>query len=766
MAYENDILTRNDNDELAVRTVQSVGDNPASSYDDIYTRDNNGKLAVRVVGTGGGGGSDPHNLGWYATQSALETAHPTATDGDWAIVGSTDTVWVWDSDNNEWKDTDQKGQVESVNGKTGAVVLNAEDVGAIPQYSTMPTPTSAGVIAQFIGTTNQNYTNGYIYKSVGGSGYIITDGELVGDSTSPDPFPTITFNKSTFESYLSQNEYNELATKDISLLISLMGDDEVVMVTYNYTDETMEYQFVVPLGEGATYSDAETFLSSIGFSVDLSGMSAGDVYSFNGYLPTSAAGYSWTRIDVQPSPVIPDPLPSQTGNSGKFLTTDGTDASWSDKPLVNTATGLNSVTIEGTVATSDQATNVGKNSQAGYRATATGQWANANANYGTAYGFGSVANQQYATSVGTGATCTGANGTATGANATAGNNSTSAGYFARATGTNCIQLGSNGTSAVTNSDNNTMKVANANGNYEMMSADGSIPSDRLIHAINKYSTMPTAASTNEGWIVQFTGTTDSTYTHGHLYECVSDGADPATYSWAEVSMGGGSGLPDQTGQSGKFLTTDGTNASWSDKPLVNKADLSDANNYSSIVVELDPMNTHASQQGVVITGGALNPLAKKYKGVLIGSGNVGYPAATSNTGVIIGYDASDYTLQFDGGGWAPVAIGSGASCRKTSVAIGWKANGAGAGTIALGANAVCNVTSGGAIQMNMDYQNQVINTDSGTFKVNNSNGNFEIMSADGTIPAARHAALPSADGTYTLQLVIADGVPTLSWVAV
>lgn len=33
--------------------------------------------------------------------------------------------------------------------------------------------------------------------------------------------------------------------------------------------------------------------------------------------------------------------------------------------------------------------------------------------------------------------------------------------------------------------------------------------------------------------------------------------------------GGGSGLPDQTGHSGEFLTTDGTDASWSDLTKVN-----------------------------------------------------------------------------------------------------------------------------------------------------------------------------------------------------
>lgn len=81
---------------------------------------------VATIGEGGGGGSDIHNLGWYTTQAALTTAHPTAEDGDWAIVGSTDTVWVWDSDSNTWVDTDKKGQVTSVNGQTGDVIIPDE----------------------------------------------------------------------------------------------------------------------------------------------------------------------------------------------------------------------------------------------------------------------------------------------------------------------------------------------------------------------------------------------------------------------------------------------------------------------------------------------------------------------------------------------------------------------------------------------------------------------------------------------------------------
>lgn len=46
-------------------------------------------------------------------------------------------------------------------------------------------------------------------------------------------------------------------------------------------------------------------------------------------------------------------------------------------------------------------------------------------------------------------------------------------------------------------------------------------------------------------------------------------------AWQDAS--GGGGLPDQTDNAGKFLTTDGSEASWSDKPLVNNGDESQHN---------------------------------------------------------------------------------------------------------------------------------------------------------------------------------------------
>lgn len=94
------IYGTDENGNAAVR----ITTNPATVTDptSIYGTDENGNAAMRVMGVSGG---DAHNLGWFATPTALRTAHPTAEDGDFAVVGSTDTMWVWDSDTTDWKDS-------------------------------------------------------------------------------------------------------------------------------------------------------------------------------------------------------------------------------------------------------------------------------------------------------------------------------------------------------------------------------------------------------------------------------------------------------------------------------------------------------------------------------------------------------------------------------------------------------------------------------------------------------------------------------------
>lgn len=439
-----------------------------------------------VVVLAGGGSTDTHNKGYYATQSALETAYPTAEAGDYAIVGSTDTVWIWDTDTSAWVDSDQKGQVTSVNGKTGTVVLDAEDVNAVPQLSTMPVAgsTNVGKIVQFVGTTDSTYTNGYFYGCVG-----TTTPASTSETVSSSTMSNVTVNVAAFVSGLDlisegDPETYSAIVDDIldgtsSLICSYMDDgDGNVDWCLLLGPYTMVYGSLA--GVGITYSGAPAEGDSI--TVD--------------YTPESTT-YAWQQTDVQPQG---DSLPSQTGNSGKFLTTDGTSPSWSDKPLQNTATGTDALTILGNPTATWQAINIGYNSTtsgnnygvaiganatasnsivgsygnisigtnsqstANYNSIAIGSYTESSYSEGIAIGRSAKSRSNYSISIGSYA------------NSTVGASSTiSIGYSATSSAQYAIQLGYAGN----NSDANTFKVANANGNFEIMDANGNLPADRL-----------------------------------------------------------------------------------------------------------------------------------------------------------------------------------------------------------------------------------------------------------------------------------------------
>ena len=198
--------------------------------------------------------------------------------------------------------------------------------------------------------------------------------------------------------------------------------------------------------------------------------------------------YSWTRVDVQPTP---SGLPSQTGNAGKFLTTDGTDASWSDKPIINKAVQSSSVVVN----TNPDSTTV----------QASGQ-------YNTMLGYGARVNNSaanYNTIIGHGANVSGSKNRNViigyGAESYA-DNCVTVGNNARANATNAIQIGNVGGDTALNSDANTMKVANANGNFEIMSADGTIPTARLTK-VNTTITLTSAGWSSNTQTVNVTGMT-------------------------------------------------------------------------------------------------------------------------------------------------------------------------------------------------------------------------------------------------------------------
>ena len=84
--------------------------------------------------------------GWYATPEALKTAVPVGENGWWAVVGTTDTIWTWDSDTGAWKDSVQKADLsdyytrEQVNRLLEAQKLADHPVGSIYQSIDFTSP--------------------------------------------------------------------------------------------------------------------------------------------------------------------------------------------------------------------------------------------------------------------------------------------------------------------------------------------------------------------------------------------------------------------------------------------------------------------------------------------------------------------------------------------------------------------------------------------------------------------------------------------------
>lgn len=65
-------------------------------------------ITISEDGTISATSPDSNNLGYYADEAALTSAHPTANPGNYAFNYDTNTIWVWDADLVDWKDTFRK----------------------------------------------------------------------------------------------------------------------------------------------------------------------------------------------------------------------------------------------------------------------------------------------------------------------------------------------------------------------------------------------------------------------------------------------------------------------------------------------------------------------------------------------------------------------------------------------------------------------------------------------------------------------------------
>ena len=97
------------------------------------------------------------------------------------------------------------------------------------------------------------------------------------------------------------------------------------------------------------------------------------------------------------------------------------------------------------------------------------------------------------------------------------------------------------TTAITGASNTIYISLDTNKTYRY---DGTIFErlDEETGQIIQVATMPTAAATENGRIVQFIGTTDVNYTNGYFYKCVEDtSTTPSTYKWENIEVQKGSG---------------------------------------------------------------------------------------------------------------------------------------------------------------------------------------------------------------------------------
>lgn len=202
-----DVLTRNSDDELALRVVQSSGDT-GTNKEDVYTRDSQGRLAVRTVG-GSGGGAD-YSADIEALNNAvsvLETSAELSTEiGGRTTVGLADLT-AMDIDGRPsykqagatvYAENGVVGIIDSVD-STYAIITTVQygagagtksDNGIKGDYCATYgiTDMPNGVIESVVGTNNLNIPAGIVLKAAGSDTLTTLASETVHQTTSTSDF--------------------------------------------------------------------------------------------------------------------------------------------------------------------------------------------------------------------------------------------------------------------------------------------------------------------------------------------------------------------------------------------------------------------------------------------------------------------------------------------------------------------------------------------------------------------------------------------------
>lgn len=97
-------------------------------------------------------------VGWYPNYEALYAAHDTGYDGNWAIVGDTDTIWVWDSDTGKWHDTYESSKLANYYDKTQ---IDAMLAAMKPNLKTVTVAASAWTTGSYSVTWDDGTSTSY-----------------------------------------------------------------------------------------------------------------------------------------------------------------------------------------------------------------------------------------------------------------------------------------------------------------------------------------------------------------------------------------------------------------------------------------------------------------------------------------------------------------------------------------------------------------------------------------------------------------------------
>ena len=174
--------------------------------------------------------NDSHNKGYFITSDSLKSAYVTAKNGDFAIVGNTQSIWIWN--NTSWEDIQNSGQVLSVNNKTGLITLTSSDIGLSnvtnnAQVKRTEMGTANGVatldsnskikieqLPDIINTNIENKVDKVAGKSLVNDTDIIKLNNLSGTNTGDETTETIKTKlgivSETTDGYLTKTQYNNL----------------------------------------------------------------------------------------------------------------------------------------------------------------------------------------------------------------------------------------------------------------------------------------------------------------------------------------------------------------------------------------------------------------------------------------------------------------------------------------------------------------------------------------------------------------------------